>query len=222
MSSALAAKLAIDDFTSQFCTSQTSRSLPPATKGELCFSSETSIRWRSRITAESHTATSHSNHSRLIAPSQTQEPLRNRRSTCFKRAAESQHCSRITAEPQPHHSCITPKTKPNHSHITAASQPNHSHMPISHKRNCVSQRDEHSMVSADHSRTPHSHIILVSQPLDRLITATGTSETSPIHLLQAGRRITALQPSHITAALHPKQSRTTATSLPHHNRITAT
>ena len=147
--------------------------LPPK---ELCFSSETSIRWLRRITAEPHTATSYSNHSRLIAPSQLQEshkPLRNRRSTCFKRAAESQHCSRITAEQRPHHSRITPKTKPNHSHITAASQPNHSHM-TGHlpQGNCVSAArgafDGFGGSQPNPTQPHHSRLIPPSQPQDPL------------------------------------------------------
>ena len=42
VSSVSAAILAIDDLASQSCTSQASRSLPPATKGELRFSEEQS------------------------------------------------------------------------------------------------------------------------------------------------------------------------------------
>ena len=124
VSSVLAAILAIDDFISQSGTSQASRSLglPPATKGELCFSSETSNRWLSRITAESHTSTSHSNHSRLIAPSQPQEPLRNRRSTCF-RLGPQKHST--AAESQPNHSHITAAVHPKQSRTTATSQPHH-------------------------------------------------------------------------------------------------
>ena len=122
VSSVSAAILAIDDFTSQSCTSQMSRSLPPATKGELCFSSETSIRWLSRVTAESRTATSHSNHSRLIAPSQPQEPLRNRRPTCFRPGPQNLSTA---AEPQPNHSHITATLHPKQSRTTATSQPHH-------------------------------------------------------------------------------------------------
>ena len=115
---------------SRITTESQPQDRPPATKGELCFSSETSIRWFRRITAEPHTVTSYSNHSRLIASSQLQEPLRSRRSTCFKRAAESQHCSRATsqphctrnkAEPQPHHCRITTESQPHDRHTRAES-----------------------------------------------------------------------------------------------------
>ena len=201
MSSALAAILAIDDFTSQSGTSQASRSLglPPATKGELCFSSETSNRWLSRITAESHTATSHSNHSRLIAPSQPQEPLRNRRFTCF-RLGPQKHST--AAEPQPHHSRIAPETKPNHSHIAAASQPNHSHMTGTREPNPLLSNSENSQnhvfqvlihrrsvcfrITAE-SQPNHCHIRTRSQPLRK----------SPIRFFQA----------RTTAESQPQQSR---------------
>ena len=125
----LAAILAIDDFTSQSGTSQASRSLGAyhlPQKVNCGFSSETSNRWLrlSRITAESesHTATSHSNHSRLIAPSQPQEPLRNRRSTCFRLGPQNHNTA---AESQPNHSHITAALHPKQSRTTATSQPHH-------------------------------------------------------------------------------------------------
>ena len=122
-------KVSSADFTSQSGTSQASRSLglPPATKGELCFSSETSNRWLSRITAESHTATSHSNHSRLIAPSQPQEPLRKPIHLLQARTAEAQHCSRTTATSQPHCTRNKAEPQPHRSRITTESQPHDRH-----------------------------------------------------------------------------------------------
>ena len=76
------------------------------------------------------------------------------------------------------------------------------------------------MASADHSRTPHSHIILESQPFDRLIPATGTSEKSPIHLLQA-RAAESQHCSQITAEPQPHHSRITPKTIPNHSHITA-
>ena len=121
-------ELCVSSDTSNRSASQASRSLgayqglPPATKGELCVSSETSNRWLSWITAESHTATSHSNHSRLIAPSQPQEPLRNRRSTCFRLGPQNHSTA---AESQPNHCHITAALHPKQSRTTATSQPHH-------------------------------------------------------------------------------------------------
>ena len=62
------------------------------------------------------------------------------------RTAESQHCSRITAEPQPYHSRNTPETKPNHNHITAASQPNHSHMTGTREPNLLLSNSANSQI----------------------------------------------------------------------------
>ena len=118
------------------------------------------------------------------------------------RTAESQHCSRITAEPQPHHSRIAPETKPNHSHITAASQPNHSHMTGTREPNPLLSNSENSQnhvfqvlihrrsvcfrITAE-SQPNHCHIRTRSQPLRK----------SPIRLFQA----------RTTAESQPQQSR---------------
>ena len=154
------------------------------------------------MAAESHTATSHLNHSRLIPPSQPQEPLRNRRFTCF-RLGPQKHST--AAEPQPHHSRIAPETKPNHGHIAAASQPNHSHMTGTREPNPLLSNSENSQnhvfqvlirrrsvcfrIIANHSRIPAK-----SLPHQNRITP---SEKSPIRLFQA----------RTTAESQPQQSR---------------
>ena len=118
---------------------------------------------------------------------------------------------------------ISSETSNRWFHITVLHFSDVQELTTCHKRWTVfQQRDEHSMAQSDHSRIPHSHITLESQPLARPITDTGTSEKSPIHLLQAGRRITALQPNHsrttATSQLHYTQNK--AEPQPHHCRIT--
>ena len=86
----------------------------------------------------------------------------------ISKCPEPQHCSRITAEPQPHHSHIAPETKPNHSHITAASQPNHSHMTGTQEPNPLVWNSENSPIHVfqilTHRRSVCFRITAESQP----------------------------------------------------------
>ena len=104
---------AIDDFTSQSDTSQTSRSLPPATKVNCVLAARRSI-----DLTHLRSACAQALRNRPVRLCQA---VRNRRSAYFRVAAESQS----------NHSHITPESQlshlPNHSHITG-SQPSHGHM----------------------------------------------------------------------------------------------
>ena len=131
VSSVSAAILAIDDLASQSCTSQASRSLSPATKGELRFSEEQSMAQpdhsrspHSHITLESQPLHSHRNLREIAGPLASGPGRRiaalqpNRSRT----AATSQpHCTRNKAEPQPHHSRITTESQPHDRHTRAES-----------------------------------------------------------------------------------------------------
>ena len=102
VSSVLAAILlqAIDDFTSQSDTSQTSRSLPPATKVNCVLAARRSI-----DLTHLRSACAQALRNRPVRLCQA---VRNRRSAYF----------RIAAESQSNHSHITPGSHPNHSRIT--------------------------------------------------------------------------------------------------------
>ena len=123
-----AAILAIDDLASQSCTSQASRSLPPATKGELRFSEEQSTSQpdhsrspHSHITLESQPLHSHRNLREIAGPlaSGPGRRISALQPNHSRTTATSQpHCTRNKAEPQPHHCRITTESQPHDRHTS--------------------------------------------------------------------------------------------------------
>ena len=123
----------------------------------------------SRITAEAHIATSHSNHSRLIGPIhllQARTGTSDKAPVHLLQLGPQNHSTAV--ESQPNHSHIAPETKPNHSHITAASQPNHSHMTGTQEPNPLISNSENSPIHVfqilTHRRSVYFRITAESQP----------------------------------------------------------
>ena len=112
----------------------------------------------SRITAEAHIATSHSNHSRLIGPIHL---LQARTGTSDKAPVHL-----LQLGPQNHSTAV--ESQPNHSHITAASQPNHSHMTGTQEPNPLVSNSENSPIHVfqvlTHRRSVCFGITAESQP----------------------------------------------------------
>ena len=112
----------------------------------------------SRITAEAHIATSHSNHSRLIGPIHL---LQARTGTSDKAPVHL-----LQLAPQNQRTAV--ESQPNHSHITAASQPNHSHMTGTQEPNPLISNSENSPIHVfqilTHRRSVYFRITAESQP----------------------------------------------------------